>query len=87
VSKKKKKKRRKVFWKEQCPARGPGLRHRHDGECEDGHTPSQCCECGQINGKGEPKDQAHRAFEFSADEEAKIDFVKWLWSGAPEEFH
>jgi hypothetical protein len=34
------------FWSAQCPARGPGLRHRHATECKDGHAEDRCCECG-----------------------------------------
>jgi len=34
------------FWRAQCGARGPGLKHRHAVGCEDGHDEWQCCECG-----------------------------------------
>ena len=37
-----------MFWKADCPARPPGLKHKHDRDCEDGHLPQQCCECGTF---------------------------------------
>ncbi len=45
----KKKKRRKMFWQDHCPVRQPGLHHVHDIECDAGHLPQQCCECGMLS--------------------------------------
>lgn len=38
------------FWSEDCPARGPALRHAHGSRCEidhNNHGSNQCCHCGQ----------------------------------------
>jgi len=37
---------RRSFWEAQCPERGPTLTHTHSRNCKDGHSPSQCCDCG-----------------------------------------
>jgi hypothetical protein len=34
------------FWTLPCPARGPGLTHVHDKQCDSGHAIGQCCFCG-----------------------------------------
>jgi hypothetical protein len=33
------------FWTEQCPVRGPALKHKHVKSCLE-HAKDQCCECG-----------------------------------------
>ncbi len=44
-----------TFWKEQCPARGIALNHKHLKRCEE-HFADQCCECGMRKSDVIPED-------------------------------